>query len=232
MVRRRVVISETYPLYIQTRDSIKNVLESALRRHGYWRTDRGPVRWGFGVRAWRIPGPQRLYQVREIIVGTADPAIAKALAAMTADDLVEPNAVPGAGIDFRAARIVTESPWLPTPAAEFRTVSPIRVLAGRHQTILELGPQFDEAVNRTMATRFNRRFQLRVQPDSAYVRRRNGKIVARMAIKRQTDGRVTVYPGLVFPFVLAGPPEDLAVAWYSGLGGSTGMGFGCIDLAW
>lgn len=230
-IRRRVILSRRRPLYIQSRDAIKNIFEHALRRYGYRRQGDAPVRWGFGVLAHRVPGPQRFYAVHSVIVGSSDPTIAAIIAQFQPSDLVEPNAVPGAGIDLSSAQLTTDDPWLPTPAAHFMTVSPLRVLAGHHQTILSLGPAFTEALNRTMAFRFGRPFHLEFRPDSLYVRRRGGQIAARMAIKIAPDGHAVVYPGLVLPFVLTGPAEDIAVAWYSGLGGSTGMGFGCLDLA-
>lgn len=230
MIRRRIILSAEQPVYIKTRDSVKNLLEHALHCHGYQRLVRDPVRWGFGVHARRVAN-QRFYRVHEIIVGSSEPSISSVIERITVADLVEPNAVPGAGISLQHAEIFTETPWVPTPVAQFIAVSPLRVLAGHHQTILELGQDFERALNRTMQTRFSRRFHLEFRPDSWYVRRRNGNIVARMAIKQGPNGRITVYPGLVLPFVLMGPPEDIAVAWYSGLGGSTGMGFGCIAVA-
>lgn len=228
-IRQRIIIARRYPVYIRTRDTIKNICEHAMHAHGYRRQDQMPTRWGFGVRARRV-GPQHFYQVEEIILGSADPEIAETIAAVTAEDLCEPNAVPGAGLVIKEANIVPDTPWLPTPAAQFLTVSPIRVLAGHHQTILTPGAEWEAAINRTMTARFGWPFALRVQPDSLYVRRRKGEIVARMAIKVGPEGQVRVYPGIVMPIVLSGPPTDIATAWYSGLGGSTGMGFGCLDL--
>lgn len=230
-IRRRIRIPRQQPIYIQSRDAIKNILEYALRQHGYRRVDDRPLRWGFGVVAHRVPGRQHFYQVDQVIFGSSDPAIMDAMAAITPQDLREPNAVPGAGLDLTYATLTTEAPWVPTPAAHFLALSPIRVLQGHRQTILTLGPDFTTYLNRTMAHRFGRPFHLTFQPDSFYVRRHNGQIAARMAIKMSPEGSPIVYPGLVLPFVLTGPEDDIATAWYSGLGSSTGMGFGCLDLA-
>jgi len=162
--------------------------------------------------------------------------MAEALAQIAPDDLVEPSQVPGAGLDVRRSKIHQELTWFPTSILSVYAISPIRVLqrndeSHRSLAILTLGPGWEMALNRTMATRFGRPFHLRVIPDAFYVRARQGNLVAHMGVKKDAQGRPVILPGLVFPFVLTGPEADLRDAWYNGLGAGTGMGFGCLEVS-
>lgn len=223
-----------HSLIIRSRDAVKNVIDAALVRHGY-RLDRTqPARYGFGVVAKPVatPGPQRLHRVERVIVGSSDPTIAQALAKWTPDDLWEPNAVPGAGLDLRHSALFADPSPILGEAIALYAVSPLRIVDGNPgQTLLELGPVWEAALNRTMARRFGHPFHLHVIPDSWYVRAQRGKIVARMAVKIRPDGYVVAYPGLVLLFVLTGPINELHTVWYNGLGSSTAMGFGCVEVA-
>ncbi len=219
---------------VTSRDQVKNLIDTALTRHGYTLDRKRPVRYGFGVIAKRIPATasRRLYRIERIFVGSADPEISQIMEQWSPKDLVEPNAVPGAGLNLSSATMTqVPSPVLGEALAVY-AISPIRVLEGNpSRTILELGPKWEKALNQTMTRRFDRPFHLHVIPDSFYIRSRHGDIVAKMAIKVKNDGYVVAYPGLVFPFVLTGPKRDLDIAWHSGLGSSTGMGFGCMEVA-
>jgi hypothetical protein len=82
-----------------------------------------------------------------------------------------------------------------------------------------------------MQSRFGRPFRLRLIPDRAYSFAKRGDLSASMAVGTRPDGRPLCLPGIVTPFVLAGPAEDLRDAWFSGLGTGTGMGFGCVEEA-
>ncbi|MCY0908738.1 MAG: hypothetical protein OWR62_10140 [Sulfobacillus thermotolerans] len=224
--------------FFDTRDAIHNVLTFALVRHGYHPVANRPSPWGFGVvgRRVRTRGPRRLWRVERIVVGTTEPTIAEALARITPDDLVEPSQVPSAGLDLRQSTLRHDVSWFATSALSVYALSPIRVLERTeesHQSmaILTLGPQWDAALNRTMATRFGRPFQLRVVPDEFYVRAHQGHLVAKMGIKKDRQGRPVILPGLVFPFLLLGPESDLRDAWFNGIGAGTGMGFGCLEVS-
>ena len=102
---------------------------------------------------------------------------------------------------------------------------------GRTKAVLTPGDEFNAALNRIMARRFGRSFRLTFIPDRLYTFSRKGKIAASMAIKIREDGQPVCLPGIVTPFVLTGPTEDLRDAWFSGLGVGTGMGFGCVEEA-
>lgn len=219
---------------ITSRDAVKNLIDSGLVRYGATINRQQPARYGFGVVAKRVETSSNhiLHRVERVVVGTSDPELAAILRKWTANDLVEPNAVPGAGLDLRAASIQRVSDPIIGEAIALYALSPLRIVEGNPgRTILELGPRWEEGLNRTMERRFHRPFHLRFIPDSFYVRSRRGKITAHMAVKIRGDGYVVAYPGIVLPFILAGPPDELRIAWHSGLGSSTAMGFGCVEVA-
>ena len=222
---------------IKDRDSIANLLIAAMSAHGYQPQPNTPARWGFGVVARSLGGVQpgqRLWAVERVVVGSSDPALIPILRAIEPRDLVEPNAIPGAGVDLRTAVIRVASPWPPVEAAGFYCVSPIRVTdrtaPDSGASYLETGPRLDELLNQTMQARFGRPFELRLIPDSLYVRSRHGNISAGMGIKTRANGKPVVIRGLLLPFVLVGSPQDIGAAWYSGLGRSTARGFGCLEM--
>lgn len=220
-------------------EQLKNIFDSALSRHGY-RIDRSrPARYGFGViaRPVRVGGSrvQRMFRIERAWIGSTDPEVVQALAKITPDDLYEPKDVSGAGLDLRKATI-TDEQWYPADAVAGYAISPIRVLhtspgSPRGYCMSVFGRAFDEALNRTMERRFGRPFRLRFIPDAAYVRLHRGNVVARMGVRSLPDGRIVALDGVVVPFLLAGPPEDLRDAWYNGLGSGTAQGFGWWDVS-
>lgn len=218
--------------------AVKNVIDSYLSRQGVPLDRTRPAPYGFGVVARRIraAGPHRLYRIQEIRIGSTDEQVARALQELRPDELYEPSAVDGAGLDLRGAEIARMGAWLPVEAMAGYAVSPIRVLDTRPgrpkgRAMATFGPEFDRALNRTMEQRFGRPFHLRFIPDAAYVRLRRGQVAARMAVKRSPDGRMVTLDGVVLPFLLEGPPEELREAWFNGLGSATGLGFGWWEVS-
>jgi hypothetical protein len=235
MLRLRMDLPfDAFEAVCQDRGRIKNVIDSALSRHGYSRVDNQPVRYGFGVIAKPV-GKHGLRRVERVILGTSDPAIAEAMARISPDDLLEPSLTPGAGLDLRRAAIVRDERWVPAEALALYAVSPIRVLqyaqGERSRALLTPGEAFDAALNRAMSARFGRPFRLKFIPDRLYSFARRGDLSASMAVGARSDGRPLCLPGIVTPFVLAGPVEDVRDAWFSGLGTGTGLGFGCVEEA-
>lgn len=225
---------DAFEAVCQDRGRVKNLIDGALSRHGYARVDNQPVRYGFGVLS-RPVGKNGLRRIERIYLGSSDPAIAEALERIVPEDLLESSLTPGAGLDLRRASIVHDERWLPAEAMALYALSPIRVLrreaGGRSRALLTPGAEFDAALNGAMQTRFGRLFQLRLIPDRMYSFTRRGDLSASMAVGMRPDGRPLCLPGIVTPFVLAGPALDLRDAWFSGLGAATGMGFGCVEEA-
>ncbi|MHB1563728.1 MAG: CRISPR-associated endoribonuclease Cas6 [Leptospirillum sp.] len=233
MIRLRIDLPfNAHKAVCQDRGSIKNIVDSALSKHGYHRIDNRPVRYGFGVIS-RPVGKGGLRRVERIYLGSSDPEIAVAMSRIVAEDLCESSLTPGAGLDLREARIFRDDRWIPCEAMSLYAVSPIRVLSrdGRDRSlaILNIGTDFSSILNRIMETRFGRPFCLTFIPDRLYSFMRKGHLSASMAVGRRPDGRVICLPGIVTPFVLTGPPDDLRDSWFSGLGAGTGMGFGCVE---
>jgi len=235
MIRLRIDLPfNAFEAVCQDRGRIKNIIDSALSRHGYSRVDNQPVRYGFGVIA-RPVGKSGLRRIERVYLGSSDPAIAEAIARIAAEDLLEPSLVSGAGLDLRQATIIRDERWTPSEALSLYALSPIRVLhrelGSRSQAMLTPGEAFNAALNRIMATRFGRPFRLSFIPDRLYSFAKRGQLTASMAVGSRPDGRPICLPGIVTPFVLAGPSEDLRDAWWTGLGAGTGMGFGCLEEA-
>jgi hypothetical protein len=241
MIRRLILIPKSArhlgQRLIRDRGQVADLLGAALRRYGVNPQDgKHPARWGFGVVARRIKtqGP-RLYAIDAIHLGSSDPAIADAMARIEPNDLVLDKATPGWELDLRGA-VVRHYSQLPDglEAINLYCVSPIRLtrrLADRTQEdVTALAPDLNALINRTMERRFGRPFRLQLLPDRLYLRGKRS-ISAGFAIKSDDQGRAIVKRGIVLPFTLAGPFEDLQHAWYAGLGRTTGLGFGMLEMA-
>ena len=236
MIRLRIDLPfNAYEAICQDRGSIKNIIDSALSKNGYHRVDNRPVRYGFGVIS-RPTGKGGLRRVERVYMGTSDPEIASAMNRIAVEDLIEQSLTSGAGLDLRKARIFRDERWVPSEALSLYALSPIRVLTRedgdrRTRAILDPGPDFTKSLNRIMSTRFGRPFNMTFIPDRLYTFSKKGNVSASMAVGRRPDGSVICLPGIVTPFILAGPVEDLRDAWFSGLGAGTGIGFGCVEEA-
>ncbi len=225
---------------IRDRDAVANLLIAAMRKYGYRPQQNVPTRWGFGVVSKSLnhhsKNPKQwLHLVQRIIVGSSDPSIAAIITQIKPDDLLEPNQVEGAGLDLRMANIYVASPWIGTEAVSFYCVSPIRVTEhhdkqSNYGSYLQTGDKLNQLLNRTMQSRFKRSYDLNFIPDSLYVRSCGGKMEAGMAIKTLPNDKPLIIKGLMLPFILTGATEDLRDVWYSGLGRSTGRGFGCLEV--
>lgn len=241
MIRRLIRIPRNIPRdqrpLVRDRGQIADLLGSALRRHGYDpHAEQTPARWGFGAitRPLKTAGA-RLYALEAIHCGSSDPRIANALAHIDAHDLRLEGAMPGWTLDCRTAT-VSNYTVIPdgSEALNVYCVAPIRLIryhsGGRREEIVTLADDLDSLINRTMSRRFGRAFHLRALPDRLYLRGRSS-ISAGFAIKSDDRGRAIVKRGIVLPFTLTGPFEDLCHAWYSGLGRTTGLGFGMLEMA-
>jgi len=241
MLRRRIDMpcADRMAVCLVKAAQFKNLCDSALSRHGY-RIDRTkPARYGFGViaRPVHVPGAQarRMFRIERAWIGSTDPEVVQALAQITPEDLYEPSDVTGAGLDMRTATI-TDEEWVPTDVVAGYAISPIRVLqttpgTPRRQALAVFGAEFDRALNRVMERRFQRPFHLHFVPDAGYVRLRRGDVTVHMGVRSLSDGRVVALDGVVLPFLLAGPADDIQDAWFNGLGSATAQGFGWWDVS-
>lgn len=241
MIRRLILVPKATrnsgQRLIRDRGQVADLLGAALRRHGVNpQNGEHPARWGFGVVARRVrtQGP-RLYAVNAIHLGSSDPNIAEAIARIEPRDLVLDAAIPGWELDLRSALVRDYSQISDgLEALNLYCVSPIRLTRrlsdGSQEDVTALAPDINLLINRTMERRFGRPFGLHFLPDRLYVRGKSS-VSAGFAIKSDDHGRAIVKRGIVLPFTLVGPFEDLQHAWYAGLGRTTGLGFGMLEMA-
>jgi|ACXJ01.1.fsa_nt_gi CRISPR-associated endoribonuclease Cas6 len=217
---------------------IKNIFNTALRKYGYCQETNKPAKYGFGAIIRKIDNTtnRSLYRVDRIWIGSADQTIAKAISMITPEDLLEPTMTPGAGLDLRKnARFYIETVNNASGVVQCFTNTPIRILSGRgnnKQTLFDFGEEFNINLNKNLETRFGKPFSLKFVPDNTFVRLNKGRVVKSLPVAGHINGQKDVvfyWPGVVVPFVLIGPPEDINTVLSSGLGTGTGMGFGWIS---
>ncbi len=234
MLRLKIELpKDTYHTVIRSRDEVANVLIHAMVKHGFQVEKNTAAKWGFGVLSTPTDKTKNLRRIGRVYVGSSDPKIAEILSKIEPKDLIEPNAMPGCGLNLSMAEITKQTTSLETEGIGFYCISPIRP-AHLPQTEYELpafGQPFNDALNLAMQHRFNREFHLSFAPDSLYVRAKGGNVTARMAHNRKSPQGVLTKPGLITPFVLTGPKEEIDIAYFSGLGINTGRGFGCIEVS-
>ncbi len=221
----RRVIRWAKPVENVDQSVIKNVLEAAITRAGASIRPFGPAQWGWGVYA--VHGGKEPRRIRGMAFGSADPMMALALSRVTPDILRA--SAREARWTLPDADMVDEAvPNLALPMIAL-PVTPVRVLTnprtGRRLAMLTVDVDWAAALNRTMAFRFGRPFALRVMVDPATLV--GASYLGQRAVV--SHGHVVKLPGVVHPIILMGPPADLATVWTSGMGASTGMGFGWID---
>lgn len=235
MIRLKIELPKSaYHTVIRSRDEVANLLIAAMKKHGFCFETNHPARWGFGVVSTPVDKNKTLRRVGRVYIGSADPDIANILAKIEPHDLIEPNAVLGCGLDLSMASITTQTHSLESEGIAFYCISPLRANAPAitPQGLPEFGAPFNEALNLAMKHRFQRDFNLSFIPDSLYIRAKAGNITARMAhnVSKNTQGVLTK-PGIITPFILTGPKEEIDIAYFSGLGINTGRGFGCVEVS-
>jgi len=230
MIRLRIEWPDENRPYIETYDSVKNIIDSFLVREGVLKPGlhglRPPAQYGIGLITGRPLKPSTLMPLYRVFVGSANPEIAAALERLTPEDLIHHHMVPGAGIDLRAAQIYHDTPWPGLPAAKLWTATPLVLRRPGEGNLQTLPADLETLINQVMARRFGRPFHLTVRPDGFYVRQHNLHLKVVVPIKNRPDGRRVFAHGLRLPLTLIGPPDELAIAWTSGLGAHTAIGFG------
>ncbi len=221
----RYQLTWSTPIPAPNHSVLKNILEYALTRAGFAQRDfNQPARWGWGiVHEWNTANRTR--RMTALHFGSADSTWIAGLSRLTPEILQDSAAEAGLRWPLGQLAMTPQPDW--TIPLFIQPVTPIRVLAtvrhGRRPALLTLDTEWETALNRTMAYRFGRPFALRVIPDPW------------MPISRPVGsaslvvhGRPVALPGVMMPFILTGPSHDCATVWSSGLGSSTGMGFGWI----
>lgn len=237
MIRLKIDIDRNSKNAVAGIDCVKNIIDACLHKYGYARENNTPSKYGWGALIHKVGSG--LYRIDRVWVGSCDPVITKAIEQIKVEDLIEPTMTPGAGLDLRKSRLSFESLPKKVSAISCFTNTPIRVLSkkdsGRAKALTTTGEFYSKRLNETMSKRFGRPFSLEFIPNNTYVRMNGGEIVRSLPIRGQKrtsgddTGNTFFLPGIVVPFILSGPEEDLLVALTSGIGANTGMGFGWIS---
>lgn len=92
--------------------------------------------------------------------------------------------------------------------------------------------QFDHsaAINARLSRCTGKSVNLTIIPDPIYIKC-TPRYDTLVQIKKYPNGKRGFVIGMRLPLILHGSEEDLALAWYSGIGEKTRSGFGCIDIA-
>ncbi|WP_221930826.1 CRISPR-associated endoribonuclease Cas6 [Telmatospirillum sp. J64-1] len=195
--------------------------------------------WGAGPVMPRRIAPL-VRQAKEVFVSTPDPDIAAFL--MKADPATMRKQQPATGevLDMTGAAIRADlDPVVPgCTFIEAVALTPIAISRQGGAEGRKTGKWHDDirhcdisaAVNSRLSRLAGRPVGLTLVPDDLYLAGRGKGHAVRVDVKRSGD-KAGVVVGLLFPFVLCGPPEDLRLAWYAGLGEKNRMGFGFFGLA-
>lgn len=188
--------------------------------------------WHFGALGWRR---RKENAVHTLIVGTADQHLSKILTNIQPGNIKQVRALTEEAVDFSAANIEDD----PAPVIRGQKhlgalmLSPLVVsipLSSRNgrkwQTCLT---DFDAsaAVSTRLTRIMGRKVNIQVLPDTLYLRSRPRHDVL-VRLKKLANGKEVFVLGMKMPLVLEANEEDLALAWYAGIGEKNRNGFGCI----
>ena len=173
--------------------------------------------------------------VHTLIVSTPDPDLSTYLAKFTVNSIRYIRATTEEFIDFSAASIAIEhDPILPAQQnLGVFLLSPLAIQKrGQKQRLWHQKLQqvdLSAAINHRLSRLSQRTVNLKVYPDSLYLRA-NPKHSVLVKTKRMRSGKEAFVLAMQAPLLLIGSEVDLRLAWYTGLGEKNRNGFGCIGL--
>ena len=188
--------------------------------------------WHFGALGWRR---RQESAVHTLTIGTADQHLSKILTNIRPEDIKQVRALTEEAVDFSAANVEND----PAPVIRGQKylgalmLSPLVVsiplLSRNGRKWQACLTDFDaSAAISTRLTRITgRRVDIRVLPDTLYLRSRSRHDVL-VRLKKLANGKEVFVIGMKMPLVLEADEEDLALAWYAGIGEKNRNGFGCI----
>lgn len=171
-----------------------------------------------------------------IVISSWCPKISRVIEQLRPVDLVFSRSDIGESIDLSSATIRIEQPPIAHGSTSLGAImlSPlvVRRLGSPHKKWHRSLMEFDitQAVNNGLSKRIGRQVALQVYPDSLYLRGRPDH-AALVPMKPDKSGSTRYTIGMVAPMVLRGSTEDLAAAWFAGIGEKTRTGFGCLGAA-
>lgn len=167
-----------------------------------------------------------------LVVSTPSPELADALDRLDPADIRYVRAATGEFVNFDSAtKFEDPCPILPGQyVLSVFLLSPLAIRrADRRWHMCLSDVDLDAAINTRLSRIAGRPVNLRIQPDSLYLRA-NPRHSVLVHLKGGTDGRQSFVIGMQAPLVIAGSDEELRLAWYAGLGEKTRNGFGCVGL--
>lgn len=239
MLRIRLQLPQGEPLQqYDHHDLLHDALVNALIAAGADSTDViGPQAkpWTFAPTGWHR-GHQGF--AHGLVVATADSGLARALSRLDPAQVAK-RRWDAASVNFAAASVRLE----PDPILPGQTqlgclmLSPLALHddahTGKgkrwHRNLNGLGANLGLAINRKLSFLAGREVQLRVYPDSLYLRA-NPEHSVLVNLKTFRDGSKSFVVGMQAPLLLEGSEADLRLAWYAGIGEKTRSGFGCLGL--
>lgn len=192
--------------------------------------------WSFGAVGTATP---KGFLLKSVAVG-AEGAPLEPVLARLAPETVRKTSPNGDVVDLSAWDVaVEELPVLCRPDAMASLpaimLSPlalsVRGAEGRwHDDLRRVGPGLEEAVNYRLSRLTGREVQLKIAPDSLYLRA-NPKHSTLIRTRSVRGGKPAFVIGMMCPLSVSGRFEDLSSAWALGIGEKNRYGFGCIGHA-
>lgn len=172
--------------------------------------------------------------VHTLIVSTTEPVIARALTRLKPETITQ-RRWNGEFINFAGAHLSIEpDPLLPQQTQlACLLLSPLVLQESKQNnkrwckdlSILNLS----EIISRKLSAKAKRDIQLKVLPDSLYLKAYPEHSVL-VQLKKFKNNNQSFVIGMQAPLLLEGSEEDLRFAWYAGIGEKTRNGFGCLGL--
>jgi CRISPR-associated endoribonuclease Cas6 len=185
--------------------------------------------WTFACKGYAKPGGEMA--VKSILLSTPDEEIGKALLRIKPQDIRKKSSN-GDILDFSRARIRSEQRMPPpgTREACFCFASRFALIgrkAGREKTWFIQSPaqtDFAAALKAGLDRRAGRELDIRIGIDRLTLATQGAP---RPVSLRKSGSRRVMIPAFNMPVSLEGNPEDIAWAYFAGLGAKTHLGFGC-----
>lgn len=236
MYRIRVTLPKRGAVCYKNLDIIHDALVNALSCAGAKSADITGFKarpWNFGALGWNRGSKN---YVHTLVVSTPDPNLSGHMEHIKTSDISYVRASTSEAVSFSNAEISLDpDPIVPGQnALGILMLSPLAIsrqdkTSGPrwHNSLKNL--DLSAAVNNRLSRLSGRTVQLRAEVDNLYLRS-NPRHDTLVQTKEFSKGRRSYVIGMRAPIVMQGDEKDLRLAWYTGIGEKTRLGFGCIGL--
>ncbi len=188
--------------------------------------------WNFAALGWHQAREGRTHT---LVVSTPNRELTNYLYQLDPAEVRQARASTAEVVDFSRASVSIEPDPIPPGQGVLGCImlSPLAISErsgqGRrwHKDLKTL--DISTAVNHRLSRLTDRSVRLQIQADTLYLRANPDHSVL-VSLKGNGAGQNAFVIGMQAPLVLAGPEEDLRLAWYAGIGEKTRSGFGCLGL--